>query len=191
MDINTLFSITPFITIAMRCGSHLVRSNHIMIVLLQLVHSRHHYKLKVKCGAHLVSIKSYLDHPSTCSFSSSLWMLWLLLCAAHLLCKSFARSFSSSFWRLWLLICEAHLVCNCATVRSANYISPFLSVLKKVKADISTDKGICISLGNFCWFLTIFFLTDWPSSTPLLFILKKVTANISTDKGQNLAQDPS
>ena len=162
MDITTLFSdlwsITSFITIAMKCGSHLVWLNHIMIVL-QLVHSRHHYKLKVKCGAHL----------ATCSFSSSLW-------------------------RLWLVICEAQLVCNRATVRSANYISPFLSVLKKVKADISTDKGICISLDNFCGFLTIFwwfFLTDWPSSTPLLFILKKVTANISTDKGQNLAQDPS
>ena len=83
-----------------------------------------------------VSIKFCHDHPSTCAFSSSLW-------------------------RLWLLICEAHLVCNRATVRFANYISPFLSVLKKVKADISTDKGICISLDNFCGFLTIFsLLTD-------------------------------
>ena len=31
--------------------------------------------MKVKCGAHIVSIKSYHDHPSNCSFSSSLWKL--------------------------------------------------------------------------------------------------------------------
>ena len=63
--------------------------------------------------------------------------------------------------------------------------------LKRSRQTSQLIRGFVFLSNFFCRFLTIFFLTDWPSSTPLLFILKKVTANISTDKGQNLAQDPS